>query len=117
MVSKPIDKTIDKKQLVEDTISKQINIQLSDFDIDRLKAWDNDGNPYFTQVHFMGDDCLYMLGKKQFEVKNGREKAEWDDFFQRMLDINFIAVDSYDKKGRPNYKLAKAAFNYIDGIK
>lgn len=93
----------------------QKNIELSDFDIKRLKAWTSVDNPDFFQVHFEGGGCIYGLGaSNQYEVKTGKEKIEWNDFFERMMQLGFIDIERYDKYGHPIYRLKKAAYDYIN---
>jgi hypothetical protein len=93
------------------------NISLSDFDLERLHAWTSADNPQFFQVHFEGGGCIYGLGaSNQYEIKNGKERIEWDDFFERMKKYGFIDIDGYDKHGYPIYKLKKSAYDYIESI-
>lgn len=94
----------------------QIKATLSDFDLERLRAWTSVDNPDFFQVHFEGGSCIYGLGaSNQYEV-NGKEKIEWDDFFDRMKQLGFIDIERHDKYGHPIYKLKKAAYDYISSL-
>lgn len=90
------------------------HIELSDFDLERLKAWTSVDNPDFFQAHFEGGSCIYGLGaSNQYEIKTGKERIEWNDFFERMMQHGFIDIERYDKYGHPVYKLKKAAYDYI----
>lgn len=90
---------------------------MSDFDLERLKAWTSVDNPDFFQVHFEGGGCIYGLGvSKQYEIRTGKEKIEWNDFFERMMQHGFIDIERYDKYGHPVYKLKKAAYDYISSL-
>lgn len=96
---------------------EQTHIELSDFDLERLKAWTSVDNPDFFQVHFEGGGCIYGLGaSKQYEIRTGKEKIEWNDFFERMMQHRFIDIERYDKYGHPVYKLKKAAYDYISSL-
>lgn len=92
-------------------------IELSEFDIERLKAWTSVDNPQFFSAYLMGGRAIYGLGAaNQYEVKNGKEKVEWDDFFERMQNNGFIDIEKYDKYNHPIYQLKKAAYDYVDSI-
>lgn len=92
----------------------QPHIELSDFDLERLKEWTSVDNPAFFQSHSEDGSCTYRLGvgNKYHSVK-GKEKLEWDDFFDRMQQYGFIGIEKYDKSGNPFYRLKKAAYDYI----
>lgn len=109
---------LDKKKDKEPVINQsQTHIELSDFDIERLKAWTSADNPDFFQVHFEGGGCIYGLGaSNQYEINTGKEKIEWDDFFERMMQLGFIDIEKYDKQGHPVYRLKKAAYDYISSL-
>lgn len=95
----------------------QTQIELSDFDLERMRAWTSVDNPDFFQIHFEGGGCIYGLGaSNQYEVKTGKEKIEWNDFFERMMQQGFIDIERYDKYGHPVYKLKKAAYEYISSL-
>lgn len=89
--------------------------KLSDYDKARLKSWTSVDNPDFFQAHFMGGKCVYGLGaSNQYEIKNGREKIEWDSFFEKLLNLGLIRIRSYDKHGYPVYQLKEAAYQYVE---
>lgn len=95
----------------------QTHIKLSDFDLERLKSWTSVDNPDFFQVHFEGGGCIYGLGaSNQYEIKTGKEKIEWNDFFERMMQNGFIDIERYDKYKHPIYRLKKAAYDYIASL-
>lgn len=95
----------------------QTQIELSDFDLERMRAWTSVDNPDFFQIHFEGGGCIYGLGaSNQYEIKTGKEKIEWNDFFERMMQQGFIDIERYDKYGHPVYKLKKAAYEYISSL-
>jgi hypothetical protein len=107
---------IDKKEFEKVELQKASSIQnqLSEFDIERLRVWTNTNDPEFSQIYFEGGGCIYGLGaKNQYEVKNGKEKVEWDDFFEKLLNNKFIDIEKYDKNRRPVYRLKKAAYDFI----
>lgn len=85
-------------------------------DIEKLKKWTSVDNPQFFSVFYEGGGAKYGLGaSNQYEVKNGREKIEWDDFFEKLIKKGFIEK-GYKKDGKPEYILKKAAYNYIDSV-
>lgn len=94
---------------------KPLYEELSDYDKERLKSWTSVDNPDFFQAHFVGGSCIYGLGaSNQYEVKNGREKIEWDSFFERLLKLGLIGVKGYDKNNHPIYQLKEAAYKYVE---
>lgn len=56
----------------------------------------------------------YVLGGISYKVLQGRELAEWDNFLERLQQIDFIRLDRYDNNGEPVYRLTKAAYDYVD---
>ena len=57
------------------------------------------------------------FGEVIHSVNGGREKAKWDDFFERMLELGFAIVDRLNSDGSPIYKMKKAAYDYVDNIR
>lgn len=87
---------------------------LSDYDKERLKFWTSVDDPEFFQVHFEGGGCVYGLGAaNQYNVKNGREKIEWDSFFDKLLKLELIGIRGYDKHNYPIYQLKESAYEYV----
>lgn len=105
---------INRKRPDSLTNNQSKNIELSDFDIERLQAWTSSDNPSFLCLPIIGGRVIYGLGAKQYNVNNGKENIEWDDFFERMIQYGFIEIEKYDKYGSPIYKLKKAAYDYMD---
>ncbi|MBR5603276.1 MAG: hypothetical protein IKW51_03585 [Bacteroidales bacterium] len=99
------------------TNNQSKSIELSDFDIERLQTWTSSDNPSFLYLPIMGGMVIYRLGAKQYNVNNGKENVEWDDFFERMIRYGFIEIEKYDKYGYPIYKLKKAAYDYMESMK
>lgn len=90
---------------------------LSDFDMERLKAWTSVDNPEFFQFHSMDGSCIYNLGvSNRYNIKNKKEQIEWDDFFERMMQKGFIDIEKHDASGRPVYRLKKAAYDYMASL-
>lgn len=111
----------DKSIITEDEKKKLDSVVqplLTEFDLERLTAWTNTDNPQFFQVHFEGGGAIYGLGSSnQYEIKNGKEKIEWNDFFEKLLNLNLIGIEKYDKSGNPVYQLKKAAYDYVNKLK
>lgn len=94
---------------------KPLHEELSDYDKERLKSWTSVDNPDFFQAHFVGGSCIYGLGvSNQYEVKNGREKIEWNSFFEKLLKLKLIGIKGYDKHNHPIYQLKEAAYKYVE---
>ncbi len=96
--------------------SRSGQLQLSDDEKQRLVEWTNEQNAESASFSF-NRGYLYRLGYKQYEVNEGRENAEWEDFFKRLRNADLIEIDRYNKEGRPIYKLTKAAYEYVDELK
>ena len=92
------------------------HLQLSDEEKQRLIDWTNSSRSISFSLPYVKGNYLYIVGSKQYQVKEGRENAEWEDFFNRLIKASFIEVDKYNKDGRPIYKLNKAAYDYVDGL-
>ena len=94
--------------------NKPSHEELSEYDKNRLKSWTSVDDPKFFQVHFEGGGCIYGLGAtNQYEIKNGREKIEWNSFFEKLLKLGLIEIKGYDKHGYPVYQLKEAAYKYV----
>lgn len=108
------DKVVVNALVWNDVENDTSHEKLSDYDKERLKSWTSVDNPNFFQIHFEGGGCVYGLGAtNQYEVKNGREKIEWDSFFKKLLNLGLIAVKGYDKHNYPIYQLKEAAYKYV----
>ena len=64
----------------------------------------------------MGNRTVYYLGRNSYEATKAEEKAAWEEYFERLIALGFISLNKYDKSGKPQYKLKKAAFDYIKSI-
>jgi len=92
-----------------------IDLDLSGYDIERLIKWTSADNPTFYSSFYTGGGAFYGLGaRNQYEVKAGKEMAEWNDFFEKLIRLGFIAVEELKEDGNPNYKLKKAAYDFVD---
>ena len=47
-------------------------------------------------------------------AKNGKEKIEWDTFFEKLLSLELIKIKGYDKNNNPIYQLKANAYKYIE---
>ena len=101
---------LSEKQL-RDNVSKTIIDSLTNFDKERLAKWsEGDGEVWISDTM---DGRTILIGESEYEVSSGKEKAEWDDFFQRMRNIEFAQIDRYDNYGNPIYTLTKKGYDYI----
>ena len=104
------DNWLSEKQL-RDNVSKTIIDSLTNFDKERLAKWsEGDGEVWISDTM---DGRTILIGESEYEVSSGKEKAEWDDFFQRMRNIEFAQIDRYDNYGNPIYTLTKKGYDYI----
>ena len=89
---------------------------LSDFDKKHLKKWAdcNDGECWITETM---DGSFIQIGEETFCVNSGRERAEWDNFFEQLMELGFAAIDRLNSDGSPIYKLKKPAYDYVESLK
>jgi hypothetical protein len=95
------------------SLEKYSQLDLSDWDKERLNAWVNSGEIEGWFLDFSGWSRNYILGRVQYCVTKSEEILEWDDFFERMQNIGFITLDRYDRNGVAVYRLKKAAFDFV----
>ena len=80
-----------------------------------ITNWVQSGDADGYLLRFIGGN-LFVLGNSQYEVADGRDKAEWDDFMERLIESGFVEIEKYNNHGEPVYKLKKAAYDYVDSI-
>ena len=106
------DKWIAKQEKENPSLS--ILDSLSNFDKKRLIKWsEGDGEGWILDTN---DGTTIQLGDTEYDVNNGKERAEWKDFFEKMIKIGFAQIDRYDKFGNPVYMLTKIGFDYIEQL-
>lgn len=94
-----------------------IDLDLSDYDIERLIKWTSADNSKFISGFNDGGSAVYYLGVNNiFEVKNEKDLVEWEDFFEKLIKLEFIEVKELKEDGNPNYKLIKAAYDFVDSL-
>ena len=105
-----VEKDVKTKEAIERLLDS-----LSDFDKKHLLEWANvdDGECWIIESM---DGTTIEIGEAEYSINNGREKAEWDAFFERMNQLDFATVDRLNSDGSPIYKLKKAAYKYVDKI-
>ena len=86
------------------------NLQLTNEERQRLIDWVKSEKAESTSFS-VGNEFLYRVGLKDYQVKKGKENAEWDDFFKQLLNADLIEIETYNKSGRPIYKLNKSAYD------
>ena len=89
---------------------------LSDEDEKRLKEWVDSNDNELYQVWYTGGSAVFGLGAmNQYEVKSGKEMAEWQSFFKRLLAIGLIEAVGYTSNGNhPEYQLTEKAYKYFE---
>ena len=87
----------------------------SSHEIKVITKWVQSGDADGYLLSFIGGN-LFVLGNSQYEVADGREKAEWDDFMERLIESGLVEIEKYNNHGEPVYKLKKAAYDYVDSI-
>ena len=115
-------KEVCKLGLVEEQRGKAIDgvnpilDSLSDFDKEHLKKWadSDDGECWIIETM---DGSFIQIGEEEFCVNRGRERAEWDNFFERLMELGFAAIDRLNSDGSPIYKLKKPAYDYVESLK
>jgi hypothetical protein len=106
--------TAEKREKTKD--KKSMQDSLSDFDNVHLKKWANcdDGECWIIETM---DRSFIQIGEEEFCVNSGRERAEWDNFFERLIELGFAVIDRPNSDGSPIYKLKKAAYDYVESLK
>ena len=115
-------KEVCKLEFVEEQCKKAKDSQnpmlysLSDFDKEHLKKWADcdDGECWIIETM---DGSFIQIGEEEFCVNSGRERAEWDNFFERLMELGFAAIDRPNSDGSPIYKLKKPAYDYVESLK
>lgn len=108
LVEEQREKVKDSENLMQDS--------LSDFDKKHLKKWAecDDGECWIIETM---DGSFIQIGKEEFCVNSGRERAEWDNFFERLIELGFAVIDRPNSDGSPIYKLKKSAYDYVESLK
>ena len=104
------DKWVTKHLEVNTSLS--ISESLSVFDKERLVKWsEGDGEGWIMDTM---DGRSILLGDTEYTINNAKEKADWNAFFEKMIEIRFAQIDRYDKWGNPVYILTQKGFDYIE---
>lgn len=90
-------------------------ITFSDKELSILTEWGNSNIGTAVRLDMINHNT-YHIGGKDYYANNQREKAYYDDFFERLHKMEFISIKDYNSDKNPIYELTKKAFNYIDGI-
>lgn len=108
-----LDTTAEKREKAKDKKSTQDSF--SDFDNEHLKKWANcdDGECWIIETM---DGSFIQIGEEEFCVNSGRERAKWDNFFERLIELGFAVIDRPNSDGSPIYKLKKAAYDYVESL-
>ena len=104
------------EQLPEEENNLGIIENFSAFDKERLKEWANseDGECWVSESN---DGTSYQIGEKEYCINSGKERAEWDDFFNRLVKADFAELTRYNNDGSPIYKLKINAYKYVERLK
>ena len=102
-----------KKETKSSKSPKILSDSLSDFEKQHLIEWTNveDGECWIISSM---DGVFVQLGDKEYDISRGRAKANWEDFFDRLIKLGFADIDRLNSDGIPIYKLKKAAYDYVD---
>lgn len=90
-------------------------IVFSDDEKQILLSWINSRNTNCFQIRTK-DGRIYFVGDNEYQFKDGRELAEFEDFLNRLQEAGFIEIDKYNRQGDPVYKPKKAAYDYVEGL-
>lgn len=109
-----LSRIAEKREKTKDKKSTQDS--LSDFDKEYLRKWANcdDGECWIIETM---DGSFIQIGEEELCVSSGRERAEWDNFFERLIELGFAVIDRPNNDGSPIYKLKKAAYDYVESLK
>ena len=102
-----------KKETKSSKSPKILSDSLSDFEKQHLIEWANVKNGECWIISSM-DGVFVQLGDKEYDISGGRAKADWEDFFDRMIKLGFADIDRPNSDGSPIYKLKQAAYDYAD---
>lgn len=102
-----------KKETKSSKSPKILSDSLSDFEKQHLIEWTNVEDGECWIIGSM-DGVFVQLGDKEYDISGGRAKADWEDFFDRMIKLGFADIDRPNSDGSPIYKLKKAAYAYVD---
>lgn len=110
-------RAVDETKVTETPTMKDKISLLKDSDIEYLKEWVNSGGEDSHAIDFIGGSSLIVLGRKQVNLSNAREKVSWNGFFERLLELGFIEIYGYtNKQNKPKYRLKEAAFEFVDSL-
>lgn len=91
------------------------DITLSDFDIEHLKTWTN-GSGTFRRVDYSKNEIGFYLSGKYFSAENAKEIAQWNNFFEKLKNCQFIEIVDYNKSNEPIYRLTQRAYDYVKNL-
>ena len=102
-----------KEQQAEEKVLKPTIDSLTDFDKERLVKWGKgDGEVWISDT---ADDRTIQIGESYYDVKNGKEKAEWAAFLDKMTEIGFAKIERHDEYNNLTiYVLTKKGYDYIE---
>lgn len=101
---------------IHDMIAERRQLSLSAEEKQRLINWTKSQRTEAYSYPYMHGYYYYGVGDDHYQVQEGRENAEWEDFFKRLENADLIEIEKYNKNGRPIYKLLKAAYDYVDTL-
>lgn len=90
----------------ENRLSAKSNFSKEEYEI--LKEWVLSKNGDLRVLGTQGDE-YYMFGEELHKPQNGKERAEYNDFIERLKYAFFI-----ERTGSNTYALKKAAYDYVD---
>ena len=93
----------------------QGSIELSDEEIDVLRSWVASDEPDAHAARYMGG-TMFVLGSLSYDVTDGRELVQWQEFFNKLERAGFIEQYRKNRQGNPVYQLRTPAYNYIDNL-
>ena len=109
-----LDKVLTIQYANESDDEEETIIDLSEAEIQILKDWTASDMRVSMQQTYRGGRKVYYLGKS-YEVIGAEEHAEWEAFFERLVAFGFVE-QIIDKNGYPQYKLKKAAYDYVKSL-
>ncbi len=102
---------------MEQEHDKQVGFSEEELQIFAHWAQDNTGTPY-THMTFMGNRTeIHLAYKYGVTLHTPQEKAQWEDFMERLCALDYIRLDNYDKYNHPLYKITAKGYEFGKSLK
>lgn len=80
-----------------------------------LRKWCASDSNSYNKINCGGGGCIYLLGGNQYEVKSGRDIAQWSKFIKTLLEQGLIEhTGQYTSQREPLYQLTSKAYDMFN---